>query len=119
VLAVPVIGEVVPARIHEKLRHRLGAEVLELVVADEHHGVGLGSRQALADLRVRVADGRVASAIVLQRLGLRPRRVRREPPGLLRDVRLGTLAALVPGLGLLEGVGVRGGEGGDDGHAQS
>ena len=42
-----------------------------LVVADEEHRVGPAALQVSADLRVRLADGRVALLVVFEGLGLR------------------------------------------------
>ena len=65
---------------------------------------------------MRLPDPRVPLAVVLQRLGLRFPRVAGGAAGLARDVRFRALAPLVPGFRLLERVGVRRGERGDDGH---
>ena len=54
-----------------------------------------------------VANARIPMAVVLQRLGLRLRRVFGEASGFLRDIGLRARATLVPGLRLLERVRVR------------
>src|SRR5689334_3414308 len=114
--AIPVVGGVVTADIDKERRDAFGPEVLGLVIADQQHSIGLRGGEAAPDLAMRIADGGVAPAVVLQGLGARCRGFGGRTARLARHVRLGALAAGVPSFRLLERISMGRSESADQRH---